>query len=194
MQFKRKLAYMLLSVLVVLFLAGCGNDDDKQEELDPELEARIESLIVQLADEDGFIAASAADKLVKIGNPAIPDLIFLLELPKPDNRKPVVIQILKDIGTPEALQAAGLSPDWIEFVKQHVIFEGPNLMETWELKDFEIATLFDNWHNVYTENNGQPLDRTGKWYWEDRGAFKDEDRKGKDDSPQRKTALAMRLT
>ena len=79
-------------------------------------------------------------------------------------------------------------------VRRHVIFDGPGTFETWDpIEDFEHATLFDNWHNVYTENNGEPLDRMGKWYWDDRRAFKDEDREGDRDSPNREEALRLRL-
>ena len=90
-------------------------------------------------------------------------------------------------GEDEELQ----QPTWIDHVKQHVRFDGPGTFETWTLKDFEVATLFDSWHNVYTNDNGQPLKRVGKWYWEDRAAFKGEDRGGKDDSPLRLVALKM---
>ena len=83
--------------------------------------------------------------------------------------------------------------EYRDLVREHVIFDGPGAFETWDpIEDFEHATLFDNWHNVYTENNGEPLDRTGKWYWDDRRAFKDEDRKGDDDSPNREEALRLR--
>ncbi len=83
--------------------------------------------------------------------------------------------------------------EYRDMVREHVIFDGPGTFETWDLiEDFEHATLFDNWHNVYTENNGEPLSRTGKWYWDDRRAFKDEDRKGDSDSPNREEALRLR--
>ena len=83
--------------------------------------------------------------------------------------------------------------EYRDLVREHVIFDGPGTFETWDpIEDFEHATLFDNWHNVYTDNNGEPLDRTGKWYWDDRRAFKDEDRKGNDDSPSREEALRLR--
>ena len=52
--------------------------------------------------------------------------------------------------------------DYRNLVRDHVIFDGPGTFETWDpIEDFEHATLFDNWHNVYTENNGEPLSRTG---------------------------------
>ena len=83
--------------------------------------------------------------------------------------------------------------EYRDLVREHVIFDGPGTFETWDpIEDFEHATLFDNWHNVYTDNNGEPLDRTGKWYWDDRRAFKDEDRKGNHDSPNREEALRLR--
>jgi hypothetical protein len=83
--------------------------------------------------------------------------------------------------------------DYREKVRQHVIFDGPGNFETWdEIEDFEHATLYDNWHNVYTDNNGEPVERVGKWYWDDRSAFKDEERQGKDDSPNRAVALKLR--
>ena len=83
--------------------------------------------------------------------------------------------------------------EYRDMVREHVIFDGPGTFETWDpIEDFEHATLFDNWHNVYTENNGEPLSRTGKWYWDDRRAFKDEDRKGDSDSPNREEALRLR--
>ena len=89
--------------------------------------------------------------------------------------------------------AENLRDEYRDLIREHVIFDGPGTFETWDpIEDFEHATLFDNWHNVYTENNGEPLDRTGKWYWDDRRAFKDEDRKGDDDSPNREEALRLR--
>lgn len=89
--------------------------------------------------------------------------------------------------------ANGLRDDYRQQVRDHVIFDGPGTFDTWdEIEDFEHATLFDNWHNVYTDNNGQPLKRVGKWYWDDRVAFKDEDRGTKHDSPNREVALQLR--
>ncbi|MDE0300490.1 MAG: hypothetical protein OXN17_17780 [Candidatus Poribacteria bacterium] len=90
-------------------------------------------------------------------------------------------------------RAENTRDDYRDLVREHVIFDGPGTFETWDpIEDFEHATLFDNWHNVYTENDGEPLSRTGKWYWDDRRAFKDESRKGDDDSPNREEALRLR--
>ena len=80
-----------------------------------------------------------------------------------------------------------------EHVRANVAFEGPGGFDSWDpVEDYEHATLFDNWRNVYTERNGNPLDRVGAWYWKDRQVFKDEDREGKHDSPQRKIARELR--
>ena len=79
-----------------------------------------------------------------------------------------------------------------EEVRAHVIFQGPTKFDDWDtIEDFEHATLFDNWHNVYTDNNGQPLDRVGQWYWDDRAAFKD-DTRTTHDSSNREVALSLR--
>ena len=89
--------------------------------------------------------------------------------------------------------AQDLREDYREHVRNHVIFEGPTKFDDWDpIEDFEHATLYDNWHNVYTDNNGEPLERVGKWYWADRKAFKDENRKIHD-SPQRKVAYELRM-
>ena len=108
------------------------------------------------------------------------------------------LQIAAEVGLLAAYfitrsSAQSLREDYREHVRQHVIFEGPTKFDDWDpIEDFEHATLFDNWHNVYTDNNGEPLERVGKWYWEDRKAFKDEDRKIHD-SPQRQVALDLRM-
>ena len=108
------------------------------------------------------------------------------------------LQIAAEVGLLAAYfitrsKAQSLREDYREQVRQHVIFEGPTKFDDWDpIEDFEHATLFDNWHNVYTDNNGEPLERVGKWYWEDRKAFKDDERKIHD-SPQRKVALELRM-
>ena len=108
------------------------------------------------------------------------------------------LQIAAEVGLLAAYfitrsNAQGLREDYREHVRDYVIFEGPTKFNDWDpIEDYEHATLFDNWHNVYTDNNGEPLERVGKWYWEDRKAFKDEERK-LHDSSQRKVALDLRL-
>jgi hypothetical protein len=96
--------------------------------------------------------------------------------------------------------------DYRQMVKDHVRCyynptnnsrdDPPCDFNTWDpIEDFEHATLYDNWRNVYTVDpvdNDEPLSRTGPWYWDDRRAFKDEDRKGDSDSPNREEALRLR--
>ena len=88
--------------------------------------------------------------------------------------------------------AENLRDDYRDQVRAHVVFEGPTKFESWDsIEDFEHATLFDNWHNVYTDNNGDPLERVGEWYWGDRAAFKDQERT-EHDSEERVKALELR--
>ena len=69
--------------------------------------------------------------------------------------------------------AEDLKDSYIAFVDEHVVFEDepspPYATSTadWTLEDYEHATQSDNWHYVYTEENNQPLDRVGKFYWDD---------------------------
>lgn len=69
--------------------------------------------------------------------------------------------------------AESLRDSYLREVRANVKFDGPGSFDRWTMEDFEHATLFDNWHNIYTEENGQPLERVGKFYWKDREDFKD---------------------
>ena len=95
-------------------------------------------------------------------------------------------------------RAENTRDDYRQMVKDHVKFDPAGTFEMWDwdpIEDFEHATLYDNWRNVYTVDpvdNDEPLSRTGPWYWDDRRAFKDEDRKGDSDSPNREEALRLR--
>ena len=91
-------------------------------------------------------------------------------------------------------QAKSLESDYVHRVKDGVAFEGPTKFDQWNMEDFEHATMYDNWHNVYNESNGEPSHpRIGKWYWKDRKQFKDITRKKEEeDSPQREIALKSR--
>ena len=109
------------------------------------------------------------------------------------------LQIAAEIGLLTAYfitrsNAQSLREDYRQHVRDHVVPEGPTKFDDWDpIEDFEHATLFDNWRNIYMmEGNGEPLERVGKWYWEDRRAFKDEERKNHD-SPLREVALQMRM-
>ena len=69
--------------------------------------------------------------------------------------------------------AEDLKDDYIAFVDEHIVFEDEpspeyaTSTEEWTLEDYEHATQSDNWHYVYTEENGKPIDRVGKFYWDD---------------------------
>lgn len=67
-------------------------------------------------------------------------------------------------------RAEDLKEDYIAFVDKHILFEADSPAKStkkWTLEDYEHATQTDNWHYVYTESNGQPIDRVGKFYWSD---------------------------
>ena len=67
-------------------------------------------------------------------------------------------------------RAEELKDDYVDFVDRHIVFEADspvNSTAKWTLEDYEHATQSDNWHYVYTENNGNPIDRVGKYYWAD---------------------------
>ena len=109
------------------------------------------------------------------------------------------LQIAAEIGLLTAYfitrsNAQSLREDYRQHVRDHVVPEGPTKFDDWDpIEDFEHATLFDNWRNIYMmDGTGEPLERVGKWYWEDRRAFKDEERKDHD-SPLREAALQMRM-
>lgn len=67
-------------------------------------------------------------------------------------------------------QAEDLKQDYVDFVDSHILFEEDSpasSTKAWTLEDYEHATQSDNWHYVYTEDNGKPIDRVGKYYWDD---------------------------
>ena len=63
-------------------------------------QAKVEPLIIQLGNEDAYIASKAVDKIVKIGNPAVPELIKALSVPDKGNRHHLAIKTLANIGEP----------------------------------------------------------------------------------------------
>lgn len=78
-----------------------------------------------------------------------------------------------------------LRDDYIEKIKENVGFDGiprerwKDKFKEWTMEDFEHATMFDNWRNVYTDElpeseRGKPLKRVGKFYWLDRESVKNE--------------------
>ena len=69
--------------------------------------------------------------------------------------------------------ASNTRDNYRDVVRQHVIFEGPGSFEDWDpVEDFEHATQYENWNHVYDSEETRA--RTGKWYWNDARAFKDE--------------------
>jgi len=67
-------------------------------------------------------------------------------------------------------KANDLKDDYLAFVDENIMFEDDSPVKstaTWTLEDYEHSTQSDNWHYVYTENNGNPVPRGGKFYWKD---------------------------
>ena len=67
-------------------------------------------------------------------------------------------------------RAGELEQEYVDFVDKHVRFEADSPATStanWTMEDYEHATQSDNWHYVYTESNGQPVNRVGKFYWDD---------------------------
>jgi hypothetical protein len=67
-------------------------------------------------------------------------------------------------------KAGDLRNNYVKYVDEHILFEPDSpatSTKNWTLEDYEHATQADNWHYVYTDNNGKPIDRVGKFYWED---------------------------
>jgi len=71
--------------------------------------------------------------------------------------------------------ALNLRDNYVREVRANVKFDGVGSFDKWNMEDYEHATLFDNWHNVYTDENGNPIERVGKFYWKDREDFKNAD-------------------
>ncbi len=89
-------------------------------------------------------------------------------------------------------RASNTREDYRDVVRQHVIFDGPGSFEDWDpVEDFEHATQYENWDHVY--DSEETRKRTGKWYWDDARAFKDEaDVDIEFDSPHRLEAFNLR--
>ncbi|MBM3235760.1 hypothetical protein FJZ31_05630 [Candidatus Poribacteria bacterium] len=97
--------------------------------------------------------------------------------------------------------ASSLRDDYVQQVKEHVKFDtevtpginpADKFDKDWNMEDFEHATMYDNWHNVYTEDDGKPVERVGPFYWDDRENVKNEDRQRNPDSQNRQVALDQR--
>lgn len=82
---------------------------------------------------------------------------------------------------------------YVAYVKDHVKFDGKyggGSFDTWNMEDFEHSTLYDNWRNVYTEEEEKPKASVGAFYWED-DDFKDRSDE-KPESEKRGEALKLR--
>jgi hypothetical protein len=91
--------------------------------------------------------------------------------------------------------AEDLRDDYVREVRANVKFDGVGSFDNWNMEDFEHATLFDNWHNVYTDDDGEPIERVGKFYWKDREDFRSADPAAGDTIPAselRKVSLDYR--
>ncbi len=67
-------------------------------------------------------------------------------------------------------RAEEIKEDYVAFVDEHILFEDDSpasSTKNWTLEDYEHATQSDNWHYVYTESGGEPIERVGKYYWDD---------------------------
>lgn len=65
--------------------------------------------------------------------------------------------------------AEQMREDCKEKIRQNVKFDpeysGSKDFESWGWEDYEHATMFNNWRNVYTESEGKPIERVGPFYW-----------------------------
>ncbi|MGB9596263.1 MAG: hypothetical protein ACPL7B_08280 [Candidatus Poribacteria bacterium] len=92
-------------------------------------------------------------------------------------------------------RANNLRNDYTDYVDEHITFEEDSPTKStknWTLEDYEHATQTDNWHYVYTENNGKPIDRVGKFYWKDLPKEKIDEPGDELISKYRATAYGMR--
>ena len=68
-------------------------------------------MIVQLGDSDSYIALKASEKLVEIGEPAIPELIEVLKRSDVDSRRELALETLQKIGEPSVHKLIPLLED-----------------------------------------------------------------------------------
>lgn len=90
-------------------------------------------------------------------------------------------------------KAQDVQDQYVAYVRDHVTFDekfGGGSFDKWNMEDYEHATLFDNWRNVYTEEEGKPKESVGAWYWED-DDFKDRTDE-RPESGKRQEALKLR--
>lgn len=76
--------------------------------------------------------------------------------------------------------------DYFNLVRAGVTFEGPGSTDSWNEEDFEHATDFNTWDNIYVNDDGTPIARVGAYSWRDLS-------EAAPDSQLRKAALEKRL-
>ena len=82
--------------------------------------------------------------------------------------------------------AGQLRGDYFDLVRAGVTFDGPGSTDNWNDEDFEHATDFNTWDNIYVNDGGKPIERVGKYSWRDLSG-------AAPDSQLRKAALEKRL-
>ena len=88
---------VVLLLLMMFVWVGCGEDKE-------EVELSVEDLIIQLGDLDSYVALKASEKLIEMGEPAVPELIKVLTLPNMGGRQKLALQALQKIGAPSVQQ------------------------------------------------------------------------------------------
>jgi hypothetical protein len=108
--------------------------------------------------------------------------------------------------------ASSLRDDYKQQVIDHVRIDfGPEIppdkiaplsrdkiLKDWNMEDYEHSTMYDNWRgHAYTDNNpesdtGEPVERTGKFYWDDIPETAKNQKRERSDSQNRQIALDYR--
>lgn len=76
--------------------------------------------------------------------------------------------------------------DYFNLVRAGVTFDGQGSTDTWNEEDFEHATDFNTWENIYVNDGGTPIARVGAYEWRDLSG-------AGSDSQLRQEALEKRL-
>ncbi len=166
---------------------------------------------------------SVSDEQVASAQLKSPGRAFVMSLVVPGTgqlyvgKKRGILQLVADVGLITAHflvrnDAQSIEDDYVAYVRENVTFDEndptfdlymanlPNPSDPfsgWNMEDFEHATQTNNWHYVYTEENGQPTERTGPFYWKDlpenfRTATREELKNAEVDSADRQQAYDIR--
>ena len=82
--------------------------------------------------------------------------------------------------------AQQMRDDYYNLVRAGVTFKGQGSTDSWNEEDFEHATDFNTWDNIYVNDGGTPIERVGAYSWRDLS-------EAAPDSQLRKEALEKRL-